>query len=448
MKKILYTLLLFGTIVQAQLTGATIGIISSQDSGIPPEPTTSYSVANHTVSNEVYDPSAQVGTALETIEVANGKIWVGASSQQWEYSFTEGEISSMSYDSKTGFMTQTRNLFHWEPIDGYDAYTGNFGENVYGYTDYGLPFDITTSKTYHGVIYYLGAQGSDMRGYAFNTDGTKIFALDVGTATIYEYDLVPAYIGTTSVTYTGNSLDISSSHGGGAGLDISPDENFLIYCNRTGDYLSSWELTTTGTLSGGATLDGEVDIDSETSNPYHVKYSEDGHYLYVADLGTDKIFQVNLNNDIDKYVSRSDDDAAEPINEVNGTSGWSTSSSSVSSVTTDPQDGSYAIHIVATSAVSYARGEFSFTAVIGDTYNIVIWAKKGATGSGQWFQNWTGFTGDSSVKDIDSTDWTRYTWNMTATSTSPVLKVYVTKSGEETNGADVYIDNIQIYKQL
>lgn len=128
------------------------------------------------------------------------------------------------------------------------------------------------------------------------------------------------------------------------------------------------------------------------------------------------------------------------LNETNSIIGWSANSGSlVTSSSSESYSGNYSIKIEAV-VDGWRRVNYFFPTEIGKQYNIKIYAKSAST-TGAGFFNWNGFSDFNSV-DITSTDWTEYTFNLTANNTTAVLKVY--SGNSSVTGDAVFIDNISI----
>lgn len=134
--------------------------------------------------------------------------------------------------------------------------------------------------------------------------------------------------------------------------------------------------------------------------------------------------------------------AASSSNEANSTTGF-TGAAQISSVTTNPQNGSWAIRAVSTSTGRDVRT--SFSAVVGTTYDITIWARRGNPANNPAFANWTGFSGFS-TRTITSTNWTQYNFTVTATNANPVIVAYTSPMGAAA-GMEIFIDAITITAQ-
>lgn len=132
--------------------------------------------------------------------------------------------------------------------------------------------------------------------------------------------------------------------------------------------------------------------------------------------------------------------AAHSSSEGNNASGWF-GNAQISSVTEDPFHGTFCLKAEITAS-SGRDVRYSFPAIIGEEYNIVLWAKLGQ-GTKPAFANWQGFQGFSTSL-ISSSQWTQYSFTLTATSSNPELRVYMGSAKNANPGDHVFIDRISI----
>src|SRR5690606_33870275 len=136
-----------------------------------------------------------------------------------------------------------------------------------------------------------------------------------------------------------------------------------------------------------------------------------------------------------------DANAASSINEANSTTGWS-GGAQITSESGDVEDGNYALKM-ATVSQSGRNADYGFSATIGKRYLIKIWAKVGSQYHDPAFANWDGVTGFT-TKNISGASWTEYRFVVTATSSTPTIKIYSNPSSGWTVGDYVLVDNISI----
>lgn len=130
-------------------------------------------------------------------------------------------------------------------------------------------------------------------------------------------------------------------------------------------------------------------------------------------------------------------------NEANSTSGW-TGSAVFTSDTENPLHGQYAFRCV-TSPTNGREVRFSYNAIVGQTYNISIWARRGSTSFQPAFASWTGFSGFT-TRGIISSNWTEYTFSLVATSATPIIRAFTSPSTGTTQGSTIFIDRVSIFQ--
>ncbi|SDF21558.1 Fibronectin type III domain-containing protein [Pricia antarctica] len=137
--------------------------------------------------------------------------------------------------------------------------------------------------------------------------------------------------------------------------------------------------------------------------------------------------------------------AASIENEANTVTGWS-GGAVISSDASESQLGSSSIKAVSTASNGRTL-TYTYNAQIGVQYTIRIWAKEGpqvSNPAAPAFAVWSGMTGFSTTL-INGTDWAEYVFNVTATSTSPLIRIYTSNAAtSSTAGNTIYIDNVSI----
>ncbi|NKI27094.1 hypothetical protein HCG49_11015 [Arenibacter sp. 6A1] len=138
--------------------------------------------------------------------------------------------------------------------------------------------------------------------------------------------------------------------------------------------------------------------------------------------------------------------AASILNEANATTGW-TGNAAITSSNVNPFQGNFSLSATSTGSTGNTRDmNYTFTAVVGQVYTISIWAREGNLSAQPAFANWAGFTGFSTTPIVGN-NWSQYTWNLTATSTSPLIRVYTAPYNGGQVGSQVLIDNVSITVQ-
>ncbi|WP_158976788.1 fibronectin type III domain-containing protein [Cellulophaga sp. L1A9] len=157
------------------------------------------------------------------------------------------------------------------------------------------------------------------------------------------------------------------------------------------------------------------------------------------------VFSLFLSTNLIAQNLHNDSNAVSPLNESNGTAGWG-GLAQLFSESSDVQNGSFSIRAVST-ATDGRTLDYNFNAVVGQQYVIRIWAKIGAQSSASVspaFAVWSGVSGFN-VTPITGTTWSEYVFNVTATTTSPRIRIYTSNYPFRlVAGNTIYIDNVSI----
>ncbi|MBT8181673.1 MAG: hypothetical protein KJO53_08800 [Eudoraea sp.] len=137
----------------------------------------------------------------------------------------------------------------------------------------------------------------------------------------------------------------------------------------------------------------------------------------------------------------SQSNAASILDESGTTTGWMGTAQITSSAETLFQ-GNFSIR-VASTATNGRMCAYTFTAVIGQSYDISIWARAGTQNFQPAFANWTGFQGFATTV-INGLNWTQYNWTVTATATAPIIRIYTSPNSGGTTGDTVFFDSVSI----
>ena len=206
------------------------------------------------------------------------------------------------------------------------------------------------------------------------------------------------------------------------------------------------------------TVDGLVDTDGDSIlNRIDLDDDNDGIYDIVetgqADLNGDGMIDgfIDLNgnglhdplDNLELYVQ---DNAASAFTEVDAIGGWFDGTVAISSDATTSFNGTHSIKIEATQDGSFDKATYDFNAVIGQSYDVSIIAKRGAQGTTQRIFNWEGVVASPDV-NVLTQDWTLYRFTITASAALIKIKAYAAGSGGAI-GDVIFIDAVSITDQL
>ena len=272
-----------------------------------------------------------------------------------------------------------------------------------------------------------------------------------GSATIGITFNAPATVGVTNATlFIANSdsdenpyqINLSAT----SALDTDSDSIADIYdIDDDNDGILDTTEGIVDTDSDG--INNSLDLDSD--NDGIADLIETGGIDTDSDGRIDGFTDLNFNGFHDPLENPelyAQDNAASAFTEVDGIGGWFDTSVTISSDATTSYNGSRSIKIEALQDGSFDKAVFDFTAVIGQSYDVSLWAKRGAQGTTQRIFSWEGVVTSPDV-NVLSQAWTLYTFTVTASATLMKIKVYAAGSGGAV-GDIVNIDAVSITDAL
>ena len=159
----------------------------------------------------------------------------GVSDTIYQYTLTAGDITTLSYASKsytiTSGATQPKGIVlspNGEALfvvcSGTDA--------VHQYT-LSTAWDISTAS-YDSKSFSIASEEANPQALTANSDGSCFFVVGAGTDTIYQYNLSTPWDASTA-SYASKSLSVLSEEGGARGLFLDPSNTRMFLIGATND---------------------------------------------------------------------------------------------------------------------------------------------------------------------------------------------------------------------
>lgn len=203
---------------------------------------------------------------------------------------TAWDISTASFDSVT-FSVASQETgpygLAFKP-DGTIMYvSGAITDTVYQYT-LSTAWDLSTAS-YANKSFNASAQ-TNLTDVKFKSDGTKMYLVDVNTAT-HQYALSTAWDVSTA-SYENKSLAESGSQFYG-GLGFNSDGTKYFTIDGATDNVKEYNLSTAWDISTGSASGTTFSTAGQSINPRNGTFSTSGHKFYVIDNGSDDVFQYS-----------------------------------------------------------------------------------------------------------------------------------------------------------
>ena len=211
----------------------------------------------------------------------------------YQYSLsTAWDVSTASYDSKSYNVTQSGGLyiFYIKPDGTKMYYTGVSNDTVYQYS-LSTAWDISTAS-YDSKSFSLASQDTIPVGCSFNNDGTKFYTTGLTNYRIYQYSLsTPWDISTASYDniYVQTQTGVNNPYN----VIFNSDGSKMFLIDISTDSIYPYTLSTSFNIST-ATYDGTAYlVNAQEGAPNDISFKTDGSKLYISGTITDTIYQYS-----------------------------------------------------------------------------------------------------------------------------------------------------------
>ena len=209
-----------------------------------------------------------------------------------EYTLTTGfDVSTASFvDSFDISAQETGPMALAFNTDGTKMFVLGFtGDDVNEYT-LTTGFDVSTASFVDS--FDVSSQGGGPSGIAFNTDGTKMFVVDVGNlGSVNEYTLTTGFdVSTASFV---DSFSVRPQDTNPYGLAFNTDGTKMFVLGASGDDVNEYTLTTGFDVSTASFVDS-FDVSSQEANPYGLAFSADGTKMFVLGNAGYDVYEYTL----------------------------------------------------------------------------------------------------------------------------------------------------------
>jgi 6-phosphogluconolactonase (cycloisomerase 2 family) len=255
---------------------------------------TSYSAFSGVSFVDGYNVSAQETGPREIAFSSDGtKFFVTGyqGSDVGEYSMsTAWDVSTASYTDAFSVSSQTGAGAHGLAFNtnGTKMFVMSYGSDQVHEYALSTGWDVSTASYTDG--FDVSSQDTEPRGLAFSTDGTKMFISGNTGNDINEYTLSTGFDVSTA-SYV-DSLDVSSYDTDVRGMAFNDDGTTLFFHGQQNDKVHSWKLSTGYDIST-ATYDNFVNLPSFDTGAEAIVFNNDGTKLFVSG---------NNDNTIDEYT--------------------------------------------------------------------------------------------------------------------------------------------------
>mgnify|MGYP005990035067 CR=1 FL=1 len=206
----------------------------------------------------------------------------------YQYSLsTAWSPSSATYDS-VSFSVGTQETSSGSIIfksDGTSFY-------VIGYTNSVFQYDLTAAYDLSTASYASKSLSTGLTnavGLSISTDGTKLWASDIG-GTIQQFTMSTAWDVSTASSDS-KSLDVSARGATTTAIYVSPDGSAVYITNLGTDTIYEYDLSTNYDISTGTYNSVSFSVATQETNPWGFTFKDDGSKMYLIGNIGDSVYQ-------------------------------------------------------------------------------------------------------------------------------------------------------------
>jgi sugar lactone lactonase YvrE len=176
--------------------------------------------------------------------------------------------------------------------DGTKMYvTGFTSDEVHQYA-LSVPWDVGAGTTSFVQSFDISGQITGSNGIAFKPDGTKMYVNDGDLDIVHQYTLGTAWdISTT--TYDTVSLSVTLEDAAPLDIAFSTDGSKMYMVGSTADAVFQYTLPTPWVLTGGSYASKSKVVSGEEINPTGVTFKSDGTVMYITGF-TNTVYEYPL----------------------------------------------------------------------------------------------------------------------------------------------------------
>jgi len=262
--------------------------------------TVGYYLAGASYDSKSFSVSSQETSPKGVFFKSDGtKMYVTGQSSDYTYQYslsTAWDVSTASYDSVSlaNPATSVTDIF-FKP-DGTELYFAESTNqtNIYRYT-LSTAWDLSTAtSTNNNTSSFTQLANNQM--IFFRSDGIKLYLGENKNATtdLYEYDLSTAWdITTSSVSYSGNTLETTAQDNELTGLYFKPDGTEFYLVGYQNDAVYKYDLSTAWDISSGTYSNVSVSLVSQETQAQAVTFGDSGNKMYVVGFTNDTVYQYS-----------------------------------------------------------------------------------------------------------------------------------------------------------
>jgi len=155
-----------------------------------------------------------------------------------------------------------------------------------------IPFSLASGNVSFSNLIFNSEEIDQAMGAAFSPGGTKLFIVGFSNDTVFEYDLTTPFSFGANIVFTGNSFSVAGEDTIMTAMAYNLDGTKVFMLGDLTNTLYEYDVTTAFDLAGGVFYTGNSFLIPQESGPQAVAFNDDGSKFFIT--GTGVVFEYDL----------------------------------------------------------------------------------------------------------------------------------------------------------
>ena len=155
-----------------------------------------------------------------------------------------------------------------------------------------------SNVSYDSVSFSVSSQDSGPHDIAFNSDGTKMYIVGIGSATVYQYTLSTGFDLSTA-SYDSVSFSMSSQDSAVSGIAFNSDGTKMYMVGYANDSIHQYSLSTGFDVSTASYDSVSFSVSGHELVPTGLAFNTDGTKMYITGNNSTRMYQYTLSTGFD-----------------------------------------------------------------------------------------------------------------------------------------------------
>ena len=260
---------------------------------------TAFDLSTASYDSVTFDPASQTTTAYAIKFGDSGKkLYISGSTEDTVFQYSTGSATTTNtLDLSTGSVFEITPTSNIQVGLSNPAASGTVSQGTLLLDGAVNGYDLS-GAAYDSVSFSFSSQDSGPRNVAFNTSGTKMYMVGIGSDNVYQYSLSTAFDLSTA-SYDSVTFSVSGQDTTPLDIAFNTGGTKMYITGNSSSSVHQYSLSTAFDLSTASYDSVSFSFSSQDSVVIASAFNNDGTKIYMLGTGTDSLYQYSLSTAFD-----------------------------------------------------------------------------------------------------------------------------------------------------